>query len=208
MNSLYFRLGMGLFLIQLLSCQVATKREAGDSAETPTMVDPKYSISKDRAEFEQIRKSIPNDVKKVNDEKALMADLFLEVKRSPEEIRDKYDSLARKKRDLFNKDMTKAREEYNKNERKKREDFTKSLDEERKEFLQTKVNAEKRSDFFSEQDEKRRNFSAEQKDKREEFESDIREKRKNFEDYYKEKYDEFNVELKSYRFKWNEKNKN
>ncbi len=210
MNSLNLYLTVGLVSLLTIGCELTTKRDSTISriSGATTLVDPKYSLSKDRTELDKLRQSIPPDLRKNNDEKALMADLFFEIKRPPEEIRDKFDSLSRKKRDIFQKDMAKNRDDFNKVERKKRDEISKQLEEERKDFLKTKVDSEKRAEFFNEQDEKRRNFSAELKDKREDFEADMREKRKNYEDYYKEKNDEFNAELRSYRVKWAEKNKN
>jgi hypothetical protein len=198
----------GLFLLtHTLGCQVQTTRDAGNEnkVEGPTLVDPKYSISKDRSEFDKLRESIPAEVRQSNDEKALMAEWFSEVKLEPEKIRDKFDTIVRKKRELFNKDLTKQREAFNKEEKKKREEFLKDLEEERKDFLKRKVDKDKRAEFFNEQDEKRRNYFADQKDKREDFESNVREKRKDFEDYIKEKNNDFSSELKAYRIKWTEK---
>lgn len=199
----------------LAACQANTIQDSKydqweDSEQTPAskkvaMVDAKYSLTKDRAELDKLRESIPVDIKKKNDEKALLADLMGEVKYTPEVVREKFSSLVRKKRELFNQDMTKLRESFNKNEKKAREAFTKGLAEERDSFLRKKVDREKRADFFNQQDEDRRTFSAEQKEKRDEFESDIREKRKNFDDYMKEKNDDFVFELKEYQAKWNEK---
>lgn len=187
------------------SCQVETKR--GTESTSTTLVDPKYSLSKDRSEFEKLRQSIPDDVKKKNDESALMAELFSNLKHPPEYIREKFTDLVRKKRELFNKDLTRSREEYNKNERKSRESFLKELEDERKSFLEKKMDREKRSDFFNDQDENRREYFSEQKDKREEFEADIREKRKDFDDYIKEKTNDFNAELQDYKIRWKENTK-
>lgn len=207
MNSLIFSLIGALLFISTVSCQVETTRDSHNEnkLEGSTLVDPKYSLSKDRSEFEKLRESIPPEVRQSNDEKALMAEWFSEVKMEPERIREKFDTLVRKKRDLFNKDLTKQREVFNKEERKKREDFLKELESERKDFLKSKADKDKRADFFNEQDEKRRTYFADQKDKREDFEANVREKRKDFEDYFKEKNNDFNSELKAYRIKWTEK---
>lgn len=208
MKSLIFIFTGTLLIFNLVACQVESTRPSNEngSASGTTLVDPKYSLAKDRSEFEKLRESIPIEVRQINDEKALMAEWFSEIKYEPEKIRDKFDSLVRKKRELFNKDLTKQREQFNKDERKTRQDFLKDLEDERKDFLKRKSDKEKRAEFFNEQDEKRRNFFSEQKDKREEFEGNIREKRKDFEDYLKEKNNDFNTELKAYRVKWNEKN--
>ena len=207
MKSFIFAVFGAFLLTHILGCQVQTTRDSGNEnkSDGSTLVDPKYSISKDRSEFEKLRESIPAEVRQSNDEKALMAEWFSEVKMEPEKIREKFDTIVRKKRELFNKDLTKQRDVFNKEEKKKREEFLKELEEERKDFLKRKVDKEKRAEFFNEQDEKRRNYFAEQKDKREDFESNVREKRKDFEDYLKEKNNDFNSELKAYRIKWTEK---
>lgn len=195
-------------VLSLISCQ--TSPEGGSDPDSASdrsaiLVDAKYSLTKDRTELDTLRESIPVDVKKKNDEAALMAEWFGEFKYAPEVIREKFSNLVRKKRELFNKDMTKAREEFNKNEKKYRDTFLKNLENERKDFLRYKADREKRADFFSDQDEVRRNFFAEQREKRDEYESEVREKRKNFDDYMKEKMDDFNVELKYYSVRWKEK---
>lgn len=209
MKSLILTATGGLLFVFLAACQVETIRRSSveSRAENQSLVDPKYSLSKDRSEFEKLRKSIPENVRQSNDEKALMAEWFADVKLAPEKIRDQFDSLGRKKRDLFNKDLTKQREAFNKDERKKREDFLKDLEDERKNFLSRKVSKEQRAEFFNDQDEKRKTFFSEQKEKRDAFESDVREKRKDFEDYMKEKSNDFTAELKTYRVKWTEKEK-
>lgn len=209
MNSLIFATLSSLLCLSLMACQVQTTRGSDETsgAEGTTLVDPKYSLAKDRSDFAKLRESIPENVRQSNDEKALMAEWFSDVKLAPEKIRDKFDTLVRKKRDLFNKDMTKQRDSFNKDERKKREDFLKELESERKDFLRRKVDKERRAEFFNEQDEKRKTYFSEQKDRRDEFEGNSREKRKDFEDYMKEKSNDFTSELKAYRIKWAEKEK-
>ncbi len=184
------------------SCQTDSNTAAGSK---PPLVDPKYSIAKDRAELDKLRENIPPEIKKQNDEKALVAELMGELKHEPSVVREKIATVFRKKKELFNKDMTRLREEYNSNEKKKRDEFLKELADDRKDFLARTTDREKRADFFNQQDEDRRNYFAEQKDKREDFESDFREKRKNFDDYIKERTDDINMELKNYILRWNER---
>ena len=204
-----------LNVLLLTACQINaiqdTKYDRYDESEEAVIpkkkltVDAKYSLAKDRAELDKLRQSIPDDVKKQNDEKAFLAELMTEIKYPPELVREKFTNLVRKKRELFNKDLTRLREDFSKNEKKQRDSFTKGLTQDRESFLQKKVDRDKRADFFNEQDEDRRTFTAEQKEKRDEFESDVREKRKNFDDYMKEKSDDFSFELKAYQEKWREK---
>lgn len=191
----------------LTACQLETKHsyESNSDIKSEALVDAKYSLTKDRAELDKLREAVPPEIKKQNDEKALMAEWMGELKYAPEVVREKFSNLVRKKRELFNKDMTRLREDFNKNEKKTRDEFLKNLADDREDFLGKKVDREKRADFFNEQDENRRTFFAEQREKRDEFESDVREKRKNFDDYMKEKNDDFNVELKNYTVKWKEK---
>ncbi|MBY0553748.1 hypothetical protein K2P97_04410 [bacterium] len=193
-------------LIFLISCQIASHRGSESNVNAP-LVDPKYSIAKDREELDAIRESVPQEIKSRNDEKALMAELMGELKYDPSVVREKFANLVRKKRELFNKDMNRSREEFSKREKKERDEFFKELESDRESFLKRKVDREKRADFFNDQDEARRTFIAEQREKRDEYEADTRDKRKNFEDYVKEKNDEFNAELKEYTVRWKEKEK-
>jgi hypothetical protein len=184
---------------------LSTHEEKSASPISNSGVDPKYSVAKDRAEFDKLRENIPQEVRQQNDEKALIAELTGELKYPPEVAREKFSNIVRKKRDLFSKDMSKIRDEYNKNEKNDREKFLKDLQDDREEFLKRKVDQQKRSQFFNEQDEARRTFFAEQREKRDEFESDFRARRKDFEDYIKDKTDTFNSELKDYAARWKEK---
>ncbi len=206
---------IGLTFLFLPACQVNPIQDSKydryeDSGEAApakktTSVDAKYSLAKDRAELDQLRQSIPPEVRRQNDEKAFLAELMGEVKYAPEVVREKFTNLVRKKRELFNKDMSRLRDDFGKIEKKKRDAFTKDLTQDRESFLKKKVDREKRADFFNQQDEDRRTFTEEQKEKRDEFEADFREKRKNFDDYMKEKSDDFNFELKAYQEKWHDK---
>ncbi len=74
-----------LAMLLLFSCQIQSKR-GGTESETP-LVDPKYSIAQDRSALDELRQDVPADIKKENDEKALMAELTAEVKRPPTAIR-------------------------------------------------------------------------------------------------------------------------
>ena len=118
-----------LIVLACSACQLESKHES-NSGSAP-LVDPKYSVAKDRSELDALREAIPVSVRKENDEKALIADLTTELRYPPEVVREKYAGIVRKKRELFNKDLQKQRDEYNKIEKKTREDFLKSLEVER-----------------------------------------------------------------------------
>ena len=200
---------LALVTVLLSSCQIETKRNQQVLPRTAdqTLVDPKYSISQDRTELDKLRESIPEKTRKLNDEKALLAEWMYEFRLEPSEIREKYENLARKKRESFNSDLTKIRDNFSKTDKKSNEQFLKDLEQERADFSRQKVDRDKKVDFFTEQDSKRKTHFSEQRGKRDEFESDIRDQRKNFEDYLKERQLNFNSELKIYNERWSEKTK-
>ncbi len=209
MNALIWPFALVLVLGN--SCQIESKHveqtNLKSSNEASTLVDPRYSLSQDRTEFEQLRDSIPDRKKKTNDEKALLAEWMNGFRLPPTDIREKFDNLNRKKRELFNNDLTKIREQYTSSDKKKRDEFLNQLNEERTDFTRRKKDQDERNEFFNQLDEKRKIFFAEQHEKRDEFESDIRDQRKNFEDYLKERNLNFNNELKIYSERWSEQNK-
>lgn len=201
------------------SCQIVTER--GESPATPQAIaadatakeklqatDPRrnerYSLSEDRAKFDELRKDVPTESRARNDEKALYMEWMAEYQRDPSDIRSKFSALVSKKRENFNKDMNKIRDEYNKEETKKKDAFNKALTEERNEIKDKSVSREKRTEMYNDIDSKRKEFYSQLRDDRESFESDYRQKRKDFEEYIKEKSDNFYAELKEYTVKYNE----
>ena len=193
-------------IIFLGGCQIVTKRAEGTAAETsqPLLVDEKYSLTADRKQFEELRKEVPEQKKKENDELALLTQFFADTNKPPSEIRSKFDRLLRKKREVFQKDMTKEREFYVREEKKRRDIFTKELEAERKDFQGRKVGREVRSEFYDQLDAKRKDFFSSERLKRDEFEEATRDKRKNFEDYAREKNNEFNQEMRAYTKRYEE----
>ncbi len=163
------------------------------------LVDEQYSLKEDRAHFEELRKNVPPEQRRENDELATMESFFSDLKKNSSDVRARFQKLLTKKRDLFNKDMTKKRESFVKNERKTREEFIKNIEQERKAYGEDKKQSrEQRKSFFDQIDLKRKDFFASQKEKRDEFEADMRDSRKNFEDYIKEKTNSFNQEHKAF----------
>lgn len=198
-------------LVFLLSsgCQTSANNRGNGSeksvGENPTPhVEEKYRLTEDRKKFEDLRSDIPEEKKIENDEEALVQKLMGEIKHSPSQARDKFDTLARKRRESFNKDMNKVREKFNTEERVSREAFNKSVEKERSQFQRTKRSSEQRKEFFDDLDERRKNFNADVKSKRDDFEAEVREKRRDFEDYMREKTSNFNQEHRVYTQRWNE----
>lgn len=170
----------------------------------PVLVDEKYKLSSDRQAFDEIRKDVPTEKKQENDELALILSLTQEVKDPPQKIRDRFDTLLRKKRSLFQKDMDKSRDQFSKNEKKSREAFNKEQEKLRKDFGSQKHNREESQEFYLAQEDRSKEYNSQARESRDNFEEEMRAKRKNFDDYAKEKSNEFNQEMKSYTKRYEE----
>lgn len=177
------------------------------TAEEPTLVDEKYSLKADREAFEALRKDIPPERQKENDEKAFMDQMMSDLSKNPSDVRSKFSSIINKKREMFNKDMTKEREKFSKEQTKAREAFSKEQAAQRKDFSKRKSNSDERKEFFDDLEGKRKDFYADQKEKRDEFEANTRDKRKNFDDYIRSKTDEFNQLHRDYSKRYDENKK-
>jgi hypothetical protein len=214
MKALKLRIAIGILLaLGLAGCETQTVhsnklRSDEEEAVPRPLVDDKYRLSADRQELEEMRKEIPPDQQRKNDEVAFLMKLLNDnPEREPSKIREDFDRAIRKKRELVSKNFNKEREEFTKNERKTRDEFLKNQAKSRKDFLGGKHTKSEREEFFNDQDEKRREYFAAQREKRNDFEADMNERRRNFEDYAREKSNEFNAELRSYTKRYDEAKK-
>lgn len=185
-------------LALLLSGLMAACASSRESNVNDPLVEDKYRLSADRAALQDVRDQIPEYKRQENDEAAFALQWMGEVKRSPSEVREKFNSGVSKKRSLFQKDMQARREAFVKKERTDREVFQKELESARKDFSRKKVNADERKAFFDQHDQKRKDFYTAQREARDAFEADVRDRRKNFDDYIREKTSEFNQEHRAY----------
>lgn len=178
----------------LVSCASGTPESRVDAP----LVEDKYRLSADRQALEEIRSEVPEDRRRENDELAFALQWMGETKKSPSEIREKFNSAVSKKRSQFQRDMEKRRETFVRKERADREAFQKEQESLRKDFRGRKATADERKPFFDDIEQKRRDFYADQREKRDAFEADMRDRRKNFDDYVREKTSEFNQEHRAY----------
>jgi hypothetical protein len=196
------------FFTTLVSCAVSTKRpELQNSGEKPVGVADEVSLRSDRSDLNDLRKDVPDDVKKTNDELATVLSMMKDGTDEPSKVRDRFDSVVRKKREKFDNQLHKRREDFTKTERKTREDFLKQAGKDRDSFSGKKHSSDARKEFFDEQDSKRREFFADQNDKRKEFESQIGEERKTFDDYMREQQNSFNQEHRAYSTRYYDRQK-
>lgn len=206
----------GLLICTLLltaSCGITTKRgsfaddETSDGSQKAATEADEYSIKEDRSHLSELRKEIPQETQKKNDELAVVLDLMKELKLHPSAIRSRFDRVVRKKRDRFNKKLRRERDAYNKDERKKRDAFLRDLKKKRAEFKKRDIKEktrEARNIFNQDYKEKRDDFFNDAKEKRIERESEWKIQRKEFYDYIKEKRNEFNDEMRSYNKRYYE----
>lgn len=176
------------------SCSSSSEKSSIDQP----LVEDKYRLTKDRDSLEEIRKDVPPERQAENDELAFMLQWMGKVEKHPSQIREKFNSVVSKKRQVFQKDMTRRREDYVKKERKDREVFNKEIEKTRKSFVASKPAPEERREFFNDLETKRKDFYTDQREKRDDFEADMRDRRKNFEDYIRERNMEFNQEHRAY----------
>jgi hypothetical protein len=194
------------------ACAIRTARpglatEPAPEASAPTLVSDEYRIQADRKQLAELRAEVPEEKKKSNDELAVILQLMENGKKHPSEIRERYNTLVRKKREKFNKDMMRSREKFSSEERKNRESFTKTLQSERERFAKKKSSSSARKDFYDQHDARRKEYFAAEREKRAEYESEVSEKRKSFEDYLREKNNEFSNEHRVYSQAWQQRKK-
>lgn len=220
-------LSLILTLLVLTSCSLKTRKEVDAKNEAKSEAtghfndaqktektnysiysgSTEYSIQADRSELSELRKQIPVEKKRKNDELALVLELMQELKLHPSKVRSRFDKVLRKKRNKFNKDLRKERDAFNKDERKKRDQFLDDLKRKRKRFRALKTTRDQQKSFNEEYREQREDFFNEAREKRLEQESEWRQERRDFEAYIREKRSEFNDEMRSYNKRYYEYHK-
>lgn len=190
--------------LAVLSCSSAKKHDAENSNSD------EVSLKADRSEFDELRKDMPVEVRKENDELAGILQLLRnpngEYER-PEKIRERFSKIMRDKRERNNKQFRQEREDFTRLEKDKRAEFSETQKSEKEDFLSDKPSSEKRKRYFDKQDDKRSRFYDDSREKRRSFEAEISTRRKNFEDYNREKTNLFNAEFRNYQKEFDERRK-
>ncbi len=183
---------------------------SGKKVNSESSNSEEISLKADRSEFDELRKDMPAEVRKENDELAGILQLLKspngEYER-PEKIRERFSKIMRDKRERNDKQFRQEREDFNRLEKDKRAEFTENQKSEKEDFLDDKPTSEKRKRFFDKQEEKRSRFYDDSREKRRSFEAEISTRRKNFEDYNREKTNLFNAELRNYQKEFDEHRK-
>lgn len=182
----------------LVACTSSPSRTGEDFSSSD-----EYSLKEDRQALDQLRKDIPEPIKRDNDELALILNLMKQDTAHPSEVRNKYQSLERKKRTLFMNHLRKLRDQFTQSERNRRDRF-RDAQKEQRDQIPKNSKREQRQKLFDDMDRKRREFYDDERDKRKVFESDMQQKSKDFYAEIRETSKNFYAELKSYQKRWND----
>ncbi len=174
-----------------------------DAADASAMDDADVSLKADRAEIEKLRKSIPEDRRRRNDDLQGILKFFGEVRLPPETIQERYERMFEHERDQFNEEKEKAREEFDKQEEKERKEFERKLKSERKKYLKDHHTSDEREQFFSDQEDKRQSFNDDEREKRDEFDTAWRQKTDDFNSDTNDKRQEFMEQFRDYTQRYN-----
>ncbi len=198
-----------IVVITVSSCATFKKDGGTEGVAASASLAGDVSLKADRSELDELRKDIPDEVKKQNDEVALvMSFLVRDSEEEPNRLRDRFNTALRKKRETVDKNLRRSREDFSTKERGDREAFLKKTKEAREDFLKTrKRTSDERKRFFDDQDDRRKSFFSEQQEKRKDFEMKVQDSRKELEDSIREKQNAFNQEWRAYQARYIERKK-
>ncbi len=165
------------------------------------------SLKADRQELSELRKEIPIETQKQNDELALYLNLMKQGTEQPSLVREKYSSLVYQQRSEFREKVRKLREKYRLEETKRRDQFLSEQKKKRDSYLKKKRRPEETREFFAGQDKDRLSFFADERSRRGNFESEVNAQSKDFDSYMRERQKEFDEQYRLYSKKFSEKPK-
>jgi hypothetical protein len=191
-----FLIGFGAaIMVCLSSCATETKHDQGTNGD-------EVSLKDDRRSVEELRKNIPEEKRKENDELKEILSMFGTVKEEPSRIQDRYQRATQRMREKFHRDTERERQNFDRNEKKQRDDFNRKMTDEKDKFTNSKPSSEDRKRFFDDQEQKRRDFNEDERTKRDDFNRDAREKADDFNSTMHDKDQEFNDEYRAYNTRY------
>lgn len=195
--------------ILLASCATSSpeKNREKDRATVKSELGQEMSLKADRDQLSDLRKEIPEDTRRSNDELALYLQLMKQGTEQPQVVRDKFQALVRKRRVSFRDKVQKLRDNFRRDETERREAFTAQQKAKRDAQTGHRKDPKATREFFNEQERARQAFAAEERERRMNFEGEISAQSKDFESYMREKTNEFNEEYRLYSKKFSERPK-
>ena len=194
-------------LLTIACAQPASEKRAEDRQTVVKELSGEMSLKEDREQLKELRREIPVEKQKSNDDLALYLNLMKAGTENPQMVRDKFAVLTEKKRVTFRERVQTLRDNYRRDEIKRREEYLDGQKLKRTEYLAKKRTPEEMREFFAGQDKQRQSFFAEERDRRKSFESDVLSQAKDFESYMRLKTAEFNEQYRLYSKKFSERPK-
>lgn len=200
---------LSLMLFFVIGCATfkPTDQRAVDRANIKSELQDEMSLKADREKLEELRKDIPQETQKKNDELALYLDLMNKGTESPQAVRDRFFYMVQKRRTTFREKVQRLREDFRKDETQRREKNLAAQKSKRDSFLKRKTDAKATREFFAEQERERQRFVADERDRRQSFEAELNAQSKDFDSYMRERQKEFDEQFRLYSKKHYEKPK-
>lgn len=205
-------IGFCVFLLAaataLTSCKTNHSNSiAEDRAKVESELGAETSLKEDRSQFSDLRKEIPAETQKNNDELALFLNLMKQGRENPQDIRGKFQTLVQKRRTSFRDKVQKLRNDYRDDEVKRREKFLADQKSKRDSHLKKKKDAKASREFFTEQEKERSGFFSDERARRLAFEAELNTQSKDFDSYMRERQKEFDEQYRLYSKQFSERPK-
>jgi hypothetical protein len=212
MNShLLLALVTALALLGLSGCKSRQTKAAEvreqDRAQIQTQLQEEMTLKEDREHLSKLRKDIPPEKQKANDELALFLTLMDQGTEQPNTLRERFTVLVQKKRSAFRDKVEDLRKDFRTKESRQREDFIYNQQKKRDSYMKTKRDSKAYQRFVTDQDRDRSRFFQEQRDRRTAFEAEISAQSHDFNSYMVERQNEFNEQFRLYSKKYSERPK-
>ncbi len=199
---------LALLLLASTGCAVAPDRDrADDRKKVEDELSGEMSLKADREQLKDMRKEIPQERRKTNDELALYLQLMKQGTEQPENVRDKFTTIVQKKREGFREKVARLRENYHRSEQKRRDEYLEEQKAKRDHFMSSKHKSNETQEFYSDQDRDRQDFFSGERSRRQSFEAEIDSQSKDFDSYMREKNNEFNEQYRIYAKAFSDKEK-
>jgi hypothetical protein len=170
-------------------------------------LDQEMSLKEDRESLDELRKEVPADTQKSNDELALFLNLIRQGTEAPQAVREKFNSLVMKRRSSFREKVERLRSKFRDDETRKREAFLNDQQKKRDGYLRRKHDPRDQRDFLRDLEKDRVTYFADERARRSSFESEIRAQSRDFDSYMRERQKEFDEQYRIYSKKFSEKPK-
>lgn len=183
------------------------KVRANDRKVIEKELGQEMSLKEDRDSLSDLRKEIPEETQKTNDELALYLNLMKQGTENPQLARDRFNMMVQKKRATFRDKVAKLRENYRDEETKRREKQFETAKSKREHFMRKKRDAKDSREFYNQQEKERLAFTADERTRRAAFEGEISAQSKDFDSYMRERQKEFDEQYRLYSKKFSERPK-